>query len=255
MIDLDRTLPKTRHARAVVIMSNILVIDDDTELCELLTDYLTPEGFGVVAAFDGNRGCEKALSGNFDIIVLDVMLPGLNGFEILGRIRARSKVPVIMLTARKDSVDRIVGLEMGADDYLPKPFNPRELVARLRAILRRTSGNEEEATKPPPASVLAVGDIEMDPGNYSVTKSGEPVSLTTVEFNLLAKLLKSAGKVVMRRELIRDVLGRSHTAYDRSIDVHVSNIRKKLGYRIGHNDRIRAIRGVGYLYTSFPGDS
>jgi two-component system, OmpR family, response regulator CpxR len=176
-----------------------------------------------------------------------VMLPGLNGFEVLRRIRAESKVPVLMLTARGDDVDRIVGLEIGADDYLPKPFNPRELVARIRAILRRTS--LEKSVDQTTAKILTVGDIELDMGTRVTRRDGEIVELTAVEFDLLEKLLRAAGRILTREELSKSVLGRSPSPFDRSIDMHISNLRKKLGHQFGGVERIKTVRGVGYIYA------
>jgi two-component system response regulator CpxR len=232
-------------------MNRVIVIDDDIELCELLTEYLEPEGFDVETINDGNMGIERALSGNYELVVLDVMLPGINGFDILRRIRASSNMPVLMLTARGDDVDRIVGLEMGADDYLPKPFNPRELVARIRAILRRSKQEIGKVTTAA-SEMLAVGDIELDTGTWIVRKTGKPVELTAVEFNLLEALLRAAGRVVMRDELAKIVLGRNLSPYDRSIDVHVSNLRKKLGHKFEGNERIKTVRGAGYIYSLPP---
>jgi DNA-binding response OmpR family regulator len=234
-------------------MSRILVIDDDMELCELLTDYLRPEGFDVESVQDAGQGIERALSGEHALVVLDVMLPGISGFDVLRQIRGRSRIPVLMLTARGDDVDRIVGLEMGADDYLPKPFNPRELVARIRAIQRRT---EQERAKPPREDKplrIAVGDVELDVGTRRVVRGGEVIELTAVEFNLLQELLLGAGTMVPREELVRKVLGRSLSAYDRSIDVHISSLRKKLGHEVNGVERIKTIRSMGYLYTQPPG--
>src|SRR5436190_20190866 len=165
-------------------VDRILVIDDDVELCSLVSEYLEPEGFQVESAPDGTRGLEQALSGDHLLVVLDVMLPGLNGFEVLRRLRDKSKIPVLLLTARGEDVDRIVGLEIGADDYLPKPFNPRELVARIRAILRRTRTSERGGSGQP-SELLRVGEVELDPGTRTVSQKGKPVELTSVEFNLL----------------------------------------------------------------------
>lgn len=229
-------------------MQRILVIDDDVELCELLTDYLTPEGFQVEAVHDGERGAERALSGEQALVVLDVMLPRMSGFEVLRRIRAGSNVPVLMLTARGDDVDRIVGLEMGADDYLPKPFNPRELAARIRAIQRRVqTAQDHEAGRA--SQRIAVGDVQLDPGARVVQQLGKPVALTSVEFALLEVLLRAVGQVVTREDLAQAVLGRPLSPYDRSIDVHVSNLRRKLGHQQGDTERIKTVRGTGYLYT------
>ena len=226
-------------------MTRVLIIDDDTELCELLAEYLGEEGFSVEAAHDGESGAKRALAGEHDLVVLDVMLPGLNGLDVLRRIRESSPVPVVMLTARGEEVDRIVGLEIGADDYLPKPFNPRELAARMRAVLRRAApwpGDGADA-------VVQVGDVRLDPGTRSVTRSGERVDLTGIEFELFAVLLRAAGRVVTRDELSRTALGRRASSFDRSLDVHLSNIRRKLGPLPGGGDRIKTLRGVGYQYV------
>lgn len=226
-------------------MNRILVIDDDIDLCELLTEYLTTEGFGVTVVHNGETGAEQALAGDYTLIVLDVMLPGINGFEVLRRIRAGATTPVLMLTARGDDVDRIVGLEMGADDYLPKPFNPRELVARIRAVQRRTASLPPAGTVP--AEALSVGDVTLDLGARSVHVGGEAVELTSVEFSLLEVLFRQAGQVVSREDLSLQAFGRELNAYDRSIDVHVSSLRRKLGVKEG--ERIKTVRGVGYFYT------
>jgi two-component system response regulator CpxR len=226
----------------------VLVVDDDTELCHLLAQYLSPEGYQVEAVHTGADGVVRALSGEHAIVVLDVMLPDLRGFEVLRRVRARSRAPVLMLTARGDEQDRILGLEMGADDYLPKPFNPRELCARIEAILRRT------ATTPAPpdlpaAERLRVDDISMDKGSRVVWRGGEQVDLTTVEFDLLESFLRSAGRVIPREELVHTVLHRDFSPFDRSIDTHVSNLRKKLGALPGGVERIKGVRGIGYQYA------
>ncbi|NMC73837.1 MAG: response regulator transcription factor [Geobacteraceae bacterium] len=227
--------------------TKILVIDDDRELCELLRDYLGAEGFTVEAAHDGEEGAQRALQGPWGLIVLDVMLPKLNGFDVLRRIRSGNETPVLMLTARGDEIDRIVGLEMGADDYLPKPFNPRELVARLRAIQRRAAS--AALAVPAPESLLA-GDILLDPGTRSVSRAGVKIDVTSVEFSVLEVLLRMAGTVISREELCLQALGRRLSYQDRSIDVHVSSLRKKLGPAEGGGERIKSVRGIGYLYAS-----
>lgn len=236
-------------------MNRILVIDDDTELCELLTDYLSSEGFKVETVHHGEQGATEALAGEYALVVLDVMLPGMNGFDVLRKIRATSQLPVLMLTARGDDVDRIVGLELGADDYLPKPFNPRELVARIRAIQRRTEALTKAAAMASQSSEVKVGDVTLNSVNRSVKRNGESITLTSVEFTLLAVLLRQAGQVISREELVEKALGRRLSAYDRSIDVHVSALRKKLGHYQGHEERIKTIRGIGYLYTLPESDS
>ena len=226
-------------------MDRVLIVDDDVELCELVTEYLQPEGFQIDTAHDGETGLQRALSGEHVLIVLDVMLPRMNGLDVLRRIRAQSQIPVIILTARGDDVDRIVGLEIGADDYLPKPFNPRELLARIRAILRRATPNHDSE----PAHKIAVGDVVLDPAARTVRRANETVELTSVEFSLLEILLRSAGQVVTRELIAEDVLERKFMAYDRSIDMHVSKIRRKLGPQPNGDERIKTIRGVGYIYA------
>jgi len=224
-------------------------VDDDVELAELVGEYLIREGFTLDAETDGTHALDRALSGDYQLTVLDVMLPGVNGFDLLRGIRAASQVPVLMLTARGDDVDRIVGLELGADDYLSKPFNPRELVARIRAILRRTQ-TEARVAGDRVADTLGIDDVAMDLGRRTVRRAGESVELTAVEFTLLELLLRAAGAVVRRDELARGALGRALLPFDRSIDVHVSRLRKKLGPRPGGGERIATLRAVGYMYTS-----
>ena len=228
-------------------MDQILVIDDDVELCSLVSEYLEPEGFPVESVHDGKRGLDRALSGEHTLVVLDVMLPGINGFDVLRRIRNTSRIPVLLLTARGQDVDRIVGLEIGADDYLPKPFNPRELVARIRAVLRRTKSGEPSSEPVP--EVLRVGDIELDPATRTVRQKGAVIEMTSVEFNLLQALLREAGRVVTRENLVDTVLSRKFSPFDRSIDMHVSKIRKKLGDSDSGTDHIKTVRGVGYIFT------
>ena len=229
-------------------MNRILVIDDDLKLCELLAEYLTPEGFDVETVNDGEQGVERALSEEYALVVLDVMLPKMNGFDVLRHIREKSRIPVIMLTARGDDIDRIVGLEMGADDYLPKPFNPRELVARIRAIQRRAENVEEQQSESGTED-LTVGDLLLKSRSREVFCEGVEKELTSVEFNLLEALLQRAGQVIPREELVAQVLGRQLSPYDRSIDVHISALRKKLGLLKEGSERIKTVRGVGYLYS------
>ncbi len=226
----------------------LLIVDDDVKLCDLVAEFLKPDGFEIDSAHDGESGLLRAVSGEHALVILDVMLPGLNGFDVLRRIRSQSSVPVLMLTARGDGLDRVVGLEIGADDYLPKPFNPRELVARIRAILRRIRPSDSKRPESGQEQ-LAVGDVEMDIGARVVRLSGEVVELTGVEFQLLEILLRSAGSVVARNELSKIALGRALSPYDRSLDMHLSNLRKKLGHRVGNAERIKTLRGVGYVYT------
>jgi two-component system response regulator CpxR len=218
----------------------ILVIDDDSELCSLLGEFLTREGYEVDFENEGRRGLERALKGEHELIVLDVMLPGMDGFEILRRLRQHSKIPVIMLTARGEDVDRIIGLEIGADDYMQKPFNPRELSARIRAILRRIE------TKPA-GGRIEVNGVALDPGTREVFCEGRRIQTTTLEFDILEILMRSAGRVVSRDMLMEAMYNRKATPFDRSIDMHVSHLRKKL-----ENGRtlIKTIRGVGYQFCT-----
>src|SRR6476646_9683816 len=202
-------------------MEHVLVIDDDVGLCELVGEYLQPEGYTVEAIHNGERGIDRALAGEHDLVVLDVMLPGTNGFDVLRRIRAKSRIPVLMFTARGDDVDRIVGLEIGADDYLPKPFNPRELVARIRAVLRRAQPESANI----PRELISVGDIEMDSNTRNVRRAGEVVELTGVEYDLLEILLRNAGQIVKREELVKEVLGRELSPLDRVLVGHDSEQR------------------------------
>ncbi|MCP4895654.1 MAG: response regulator transcription factor [bacterium] len=235
-------------------MSGLLVVDDDLELCDLVRDYLTGEGFEVSCAHDGSTGLKLALEDSPDLVILDVMLPKQSGFEVLRQLRQNSSVPVIMLTARGEDIDRIVGLELGADDYLPKPFNPRELSARIRAILRRSF----EGLGPDTITsvVVKIGDLELDSGARQVRVDDEKIELTGVEFMLLELLLDKAGQVLSRDELSRGALGRRASSYDRSLDVHVSNLRRKLGPSTEGSERIKTVRGVGYVYVKPPsGDS
>lgn len=226
-------------------MEEVLLIDDDVELCSMLSEYLSRYGFRVAAVHRGDTGLEMALAHSYSLILLDVMLPGIDGFEILRRLRTASSVNVLMLTTRGDDVDRIVGLEIGADDYLPKPFNPRELLARMRAILRRTTlpAMENEST------LLRVNDLELDPGARTVFQSGKRIELTGVEFALLEALMHSPGKIIAREELAESVLGRRFNPMDRSLDMHVSRLRRKLFEGGSQEDQLKTIRGMGYQLT------
>jgi two-component system, OmpR family, response regulator CpxR len=218
-------------------MTPLLIIDDDTELCTLLAEFLAREGFSAALEHDGALGLERALAGNFALIVLDLMLPSLDGFALLKQLRTKSRVPVLMLTARGEDVDRIVGLELGADDYLAKPFNPRELVARIRAILRRVQS--------PSQGRLEVNGVTIDPGTREVTCDGRAIEMTTLEFDILEVLLRSAGRVVSRDTLMESMYNRKATPFDRSIDMHVSHLRKKLEIE---RTLIKTVRGVGYQF-------
>lgn len=237
------------HTKARTVINRLLVVDDDAELCSLVTRYLEAEGFEVDAVHGGEQGVERALSGEYSLVVLDVMLPGLNGFDVLRRISASARLPILMLSARGEDVDRIVGLQIGADDYLPKPFNPHELVARIRAILRRSYPEGHVRGNLPTAKGIAVGEIELDKSSWKVRRSGETIALTALEFNLLEVFLKAVGRVLTREELARTALEREFGPFDRSVDMHVSNLRKKLGRQPDGSERIRSVRGVGYVYT------
>jgi two-component system, OmpR family, response regulator CpxR len=227
-------------------MSKILIIDDDEELCELVSEYLSVEGFTTEAVHDGESGLQKALSDDYELAILDVMLPKKNGFDVLRDLRKSSKLPVLMLTAKGDDMERIVGLEIGADDYLPKPFNPRELVARLRAVLRRVNDVDEKKATP---ETFTVDDIEVSLTGRTAKIGGTELNLTAVEFDLLVALLEQAGKIVKKEDLSQRVLDRRLSPFDRSLDMHVSNLRKKLGARDDESERIKTIRSVGYIYT------
>ena len=222
----------------------ILIVDDDTELTSLLAQYLEPEGFSTVCVHDGDAAVKKAMNQAFDAIILDVMLPKLNGFEVLKAIREHLDVPVLMLTARGDDIDRIVGLEIGADDYLPKPCNPRELVARLRAILRRTQ--KIPIQKP----IIEHHQVIVDCSKHQATMAGTALDLTNAEFNILEMLIKAPGQAFSKEELTEYALGRKYTAYDRSIDVHISNLRNKLGDNPLGEPLIKTVRGFGYLFNA-----
>ncbi|HLK68971.1 MAG TPA: response regulator transcription factor [Bryobacteraceae bacterium] len=218
----------------------VLLIDDDTDLCELMQDYFAQQGFRVEAVHDGRRGLERALEGAFDLVILDVMLPVLDGLEVLRQIRKRSEVPIIMLTARTAQIDRVAGLNSGADDYLPKPFGPEELLARMRAILRRVS-------KPDTTQTFEAGGVKLNIQTRNAWYRGEQLDLTALEFDLLDLLVRAAGRTVSRDELTAALHQRRSTPWDRSLDVHISHLRKKLE----SEDRvlIRTIRGVGYQFV------
>jgi DNA-binding response OmpR family regulator len=224
------------------LMEPVLIVDDDEALCDLLRERLRGEGFALEAVFDGEQGLERALSGEHLLIILDLMLPRMRGLEVLRRLRAESRIPVLVLTARGDDVDRILGLELGADDYLSKPFNPRELVARVRAILRRTLPGEAAG------GALKVGEIRLEPAARAAWLHGSPLNLTSAEFALLEEFLRNAGRVQSRDSLSESVLGRKAGSFDRAIDVHVSNLRKKLS-AVAEGEWIKTVRGNGYIFA------
>src|SRR5215469_16310528 len=221
---------------------SVLLVDDDVELCDSLKRLLGMDGFNVTVVHDGDAGVQHARKGGYELVILDVMLPRGDGRKVLRRIRLTLQIPVIMLTARGDEADRIAGLEGGADDYLPKPFNPRELVARMRAVLKRKNG----LALP---NMLKIGDLEIDRSQRRVARSGRTITLTGAEFDILLLLVRSAGKVLTREEIAEAALGRPMGVFDRSVDNHISNLRKKLGSRVGEAERIQNVRGSGYVYT------
>jgi two-component system response regulator CpxR len=224
--------------------STILIIDEDTELTDLLSHYLESEGYHVLCIHDGENGVRRALNSQFDAIILDVLLPKLNGFEVLKAIREHSQTPILMLTSRSEDIDRIVGLEIGADDYLPKPCNPRELVARLKAILRRTQ------KAPIYRPIIEEHNLVVDCSKRNVTRAGVFLELTNAEFNILEMLIKSPGQAFSKEELTEYALGRKYTAYDRSIDVHISNLRNKLGDNNQGEAIVKTVRGFGYMFNA-----
>ena len=223
-------------------MARVLLADDDMELSALLTEYLSQEGFTVQAVYDGAAALAAVRQSMPDILVLDIMMPVKNGIEVLRELRSNSNLPVLMLTAKGDDTDRIVGLELGADDYLPKPCNPRELVARLQAILRRASGQSHGQS-------LLIEDLEIRPASREALLAGQPLSLTSTEFSLLLALMEHAGQVVKKRDLYLAALGREPMRFDRSIDMHMSNLRKKLADREDGKERFQTVRGLGYQLT------
>jgi len=230
--------------------TRLLMIDDDRKLCRLVATYLEPLGFDVTAVHNGPDGAERATSGTetWHAVLLDVMLPGLDGFEVLKRIRMRSQVPVLMLTARGDETDRIVGLEVGADDYLPKTFSTRELLARLRAVLRRSAANgtANAGTEPPPNELLA-GPLRLNLDARTAVLDAKALVLTPVEFDLLASLTKARGRIKSREALLDEIRDRNYDVFDRSIDVHISSLRKKLGDDPKEPRFIRTVRSAGYM--------
>jgi len=223
--------------------TTILLADDDTELCGLLSEYFETEGFRVRMAHDGKAALDEARKPGLDLVVLDVMMPEMNGMDVLKELRKESRLPVIMLTARGDDMDRILGLELGADDYVPKPCNPRELLARIRAVMRRAQGMADHG-------VLNVDDLELRQGSRMLLKEGQQVELTSTEFSILQTLLQHQGEVVSKRDLYVSALGREPVPHDRSVDMHVSNLRRKLGPDQDGNNRIETIRGIGYQFRT-----
>jgi two-component system response regulator CpxR len=228
-------------------MQNILIVDDDITLCVLLQEYLQTEGFNVTVVHKGEEGLENAFAAEYALVVLDRAMPDMSGLKVLQRLRSRSKVPVIIISARGDEMERIKGLELGADDYLPKPFNPRELTARIRSIFRRIA--PESMPTITLSTKSTVDDIEIDRGLRMAFREGKPIKLTASEYEILELLLRAPGRTVSREEMTIGALGRPVGLYDRSIDVHISNLRRKLGPHFNGVDRIRTVRGSGYLYS------
>jgi len=226
-------------------MQQILVIDNDIALCQLITEYLEPKGYKVETAYDGTTGAERALSGEHALAVLDYAVPGTSGLGLLRHIRAHSPLPIVMLSARGDDIERIIRLQIGADDYLAKPFNRLELVARIEAVLRRTQIYLEPARK-----MIVVGDLEIAGLTRTVRRAGEVVKLTFIEYSLLEKLLSPPGQILERARIAKEVLHRDLSPLDRSIDTHLSNLRRKLGHKVNGGERIKTVRSVGYIYAS-----
>jgi DNA-binding response OmpR family regulator len=225
--------------------TKLLIVDDDEKFVRLLSDYLGPFGYQIETAHDGRQGLAMALEGDYAAIILDIMLPGLNGLDLLRELRRESQVPVIMLTALGDEPDRIAGLEIGADDYLPKTFSTRELLARLRSVIRRSIVTAKQMHKAEPAPV-SVGGLWIDPATHMATLDDQPLSLTPVEYDMLLALARSAGRVKSREQLLLEIAERDFEAFDRSIDVHISSLRKKLGDDPKSPRYIETVRGAGY---------
>ncbi len=228
----------------------ILMIDDDKKLCRLVADYLEPMGYEVASAHDGVSGLEMAREDDFHAVILDVMMPQMDGFEVLKRLRRESDIPVLMLTARGEETDRIVGLEMGADDYLPKTFSSRELLARLRAVTRRYKVSERKAETAAKDQELVFGELCINLNARTVCLNEKALNLTPIEYDLLASLAGAAGRVLTRDQLLDAVAGRSYEVFDRSIDVHISSLRRKLGEDPRNPRFIRTVRAVGYLFIT-----
>ncbi|WP_263384507.1 response regulator transcription factor [Granulicella arctica] len=235
------------QAPAVIERPKILLIDDDQELCQLLRTRFASEGLDLKTVFLGKEGLRCALESSFALIVLDVMLPDMRGFEVLMELRKHTLTPIIMLTAQGDEVDRILGLELGADDYLPKPFSTRELLARMTAILRRSAWKVPFTAGKPPKFLS--GDLEIDRALRIVLRNGEQIKLTSTEFDLTRSFCEAPGEVLTRELLVVKILERTFVPFDRSIDLHISNLRRKLGPRPDGYERIQSVRGIGYLYV------
>jgi DNA-binding response OmpR family regulator len=237
-----------RHQEIEPSTINILIVDDDRKLCRLVADYLEPMGYEVAAAHNGNQGLEMILNGDYQAVILDVMMPGMDGFEMLKQLRRESDIPVLMLTARGEETDRIVGLEMGADDYLPKTFSSRELLARLRAVTRRYLRSESRSASEPTDKVLIFGDLQIEQSSRTVRLGTKMLNLSPFEYDLLTSLARAAGRVLTRDQLLDAVAGRNYEVFDRSVDVHISSLRRKLGEDPRKPRFIQTVRTAGYMF-------
>ena len=242
-----------KHQEIVSPKMKILIVDDDRKLCRLVADYLEPMGYDVEAAYNGTRGLEMILNGNYHAVILDVMMPGMDGFEVLKHLRKESDIPVLMLTAMGDETDRIVGLEMGADDYLPKTFSSRELLARLRAVTRRYAVSESKVASAAMDKVLIFGELKINQSSRTVCLGAKTLNLTPIEYDLLTILARSAGRVLTRDQLLDAIASRSYEVFDRSVDVHISSLRRKLGEDPRNPRLIQTVRTAGYMFKN-PGD-
>jgi len=230
-------------------LMKILMVDDDQKLCRLVADYLEPMGYEVDAAHNGKKGLEMVLSGAYKAVILDVMMPKMDGFEVLKSLRKESDIPVLMLTARGEETDRIVGLEMGADDYLPKTFSSRELLARLRAVTRRYSASKKQATDASEDGLLTFANLQIEMNSRTVRLDRKAVNLTPIEYDLLVFLARAAGRVLTRDQLLDAIAGRDYDVFDRSVDVHISSLRRKLGEAPRNPKFISTIRSAGYMFN------
>lgn len=236
------------HPEIVPSKMKILIIDDDKKLCRLVADYLEPMGYDVEAAHNGAQGLQMILEGDYHAVVLDVMMPQMDGFEVLKRLRKESDIPVLMLTARGEETDRIVGLEMGADDYLPKTFSSRELLARLRAVTRRYIVSERQAASEATDRVLIFENLQIEQSSRTVRLDAKTLNLTPIEYDLLTSLARAAGRVLTRDQLLDAVAGRDYEVFDRSVDVHISSLRRKLGENPRNPRFIQTVRTAGYMF-------
>lgn len=226
----------------------IIIVDDDEDLCRLMADYLEPMGYEVEAAHNGTQGLQMILAGEYQAVILDVMMPQMDGFEVLKRLRKKSDIPVLMLTARGEETDRIVGLELGADDYLPKTFSSRELLARLRAVTRRYIVSRDQVQSEPTDATMVFEDLEIETSSRTVRLAAKVLDLTPLEYDLLIHLAGSAGRVLTRDQLLDAVAGRDYEVFDRSVDVHISSLRRKLGEAPRSPRFIQTVRGAGYMF-------